>query len=164
MKIKEAIKFLEDQIKNPSVGLPEEIFLFITRLTPMVNVDLLIKNEKGQTLLSWRNDKGYKQGWHIPGGIVRFKETLEKRIKKVAETEIGTTVKFDPDPIAVNQVIINYKNRGNFISFLYKCFLPAKFISKNAGLVPKDNGYLKWHQTCPKNLIKVHKKIYKSYF
>ena len=163
MKIKEAIKFLEDQIKNPSVGLPEEIFLFITRLTPMVNVDLLIKNEKGQTLLSWRNDKGYKQGWHIPGGIVRYKETFKKRIEKVAETEIGTAVEFDPAPIAVNETILKQKNRGHFISFLYKCFLSSKFIPQNKGLTEKDGGFLKWHDFCPSNLIEVH-NIYKSYF
>ena len=52
MTIQEAIKYLEGQIVDPRVGLPSEIFYFITRLTPMVNVDLLIKDEDRRSLLS----------------------------------------------------------------------------------------------------------------
>ena len=39
------IKFIEKKIKNPKKGLPEEIFLFSTRINPMINVDLLIITE-----------------------------------------------------------------------------------------------------------------------
>lgn len=162
MNANEAIKFLEKQISNPSFGLPEDFFLFISRVTPMVNVDLLIKDEKGRTLLSWRNDEFHEHGWHIPGGVVRFKEKLEKRIEKVAETEIGTKIKFDPAPLAINQIILRRKTRGHFISLLYKCFLSSKFFPKNEGLTNNDQGYLKWHDSCPKNLLKVQ-KMYKNF-
>ena len=161
MNINEAINFLEKQIKNPSVGLPEEVFLFISKITPLVNVDLLIKDEKGRTLLSWRDDI-HGKGWHIPGGIVRFKEKLEKRIKKVAKTEIGTAVEFESAPMAINQIICEHDTRGHFISFLYKCFLSNKYVLKNKGLSEKDKGYLKWHDSCPENLINVH-DIYKKF-
>ena len=163
MNIHEAIKFLDKQISNPSLGLPEEVFLFISQTTPIVNVDLLIKDENGQTLLSWRNDPFHGVGWHIPGGIIRFKEKLERRIQKVAEIEIGAPVEFDPDPIAINQLIAPKRNtRGHFISILYKCSLPSKYIPGNKGLSNKDNGYLMWHDSCPENLIKVH-EIYRKY-
>jgi colanic acid biosynthesis protein WcaH len=156
MNIHEAIEFLDKQISNPSSGLPEEVFLFISRITPIVNVDLLIKDEKGRTLLSWRDDQYAGAGWHLPGGIVRFKETLETRLLKVAETEIGAVVEFDPVPVATNQIICNHNTRGHFISILYKCFLPSKFIPKNTGLSKTDNGYLMWHSSCPENIIPVH--------
>jgi colanic acid biosynthesis protein WcaH len=158
----EAIKFLDNQISDPSLGLPEEIFLFISRITPMVNVDLLIKDENGRTLLSWRDDSLIGTGWHLPGGIIRFKENLEKRLLKVAETEIGAAVEFDPVPIAINQIIRSHNTRGHFISILYKCFLFGKFIPKNTGLSNKDKGYLMWHNSCPENLLEVH-KIYRKY-
>lgn len=161
MNINEAIKFLEKQIVNPSVGLPEKIFLFISKIVPMVNVDLLIKDENGRTLLSWRDDM-CGTGWHLPGGIVRFKENLKKRVQKVAETEIGTAVEFEPKPIATNEMILKQKIRGHFISFLYKCFLSSKYVLKNKGLKETDAGYLKWHDSCPVNLIKVH-DIYRKY-
>ena len=163
MNIYEAIEFLDKQIPNPSLGLPEELFLFISRTTPIVNVDLLIKDENGRVLLSWRDDQYAGTGWHIPGGIVRFKENLEKRLLKVAEAEIGAVVKFNPVPIAVNQLIHEQRNtRGHFISILYKCFLSNKYIPKNIGLSYKDPGYLMWHDSCPVNLIKMH-EIYRKY-
>lgn len=162
MNIHETIEFLDKQISDPSSGLPEELFLFISRLTPMVNVDLLIKDENGRTLLSWRDDSFAGAGWHLPGGIVRFKEKLEERVLKVAEIEIGTVVEFDPVPVTINQVICKHDTRGHFISILYKCFLSSKFIPTNTGLTNTDKGYLMWHDSCPENMVKVH-EMYRKY-
>jgi colanic acid biosynthesis protein WcaH len=128
----------------------------------MVNVDLLIKDENKRTLLSWR-DATSGSGWHVPGGIIRFKESFEYRINKVAELEIGSAVRFDPIPIAFNQVILEQITRGHFISFLYKCFLSSDFIPPNKGLSEREPGFLQWHNSCPDNLIKVH-KMYIPYF
>ncbi|MCX7661458.1 MAG: NUDIX domain-containing protein [Candidatus Omnitrophica bacterium] len=162
MDIIEAINFLNKQISNPSKELPKEIFLFVSRITPLVNVDLLIRDEKGRTLLAWRDDKYAGRGWHLPGGIVRFKERLEARIQKVAKEEIGVLVKPDPVPLAINQIICRHRTRGHFISFLYHCFLSSSFVPKNKGLKEKHPGYLKWHKNCPRNLIKAH-QIYRKY-
>ncbi len=162
MSIHETIELLDRQISNPSSGLPEEVFFFVSRLTPMVNADLLIKDENGRTLLSWRDDSFAGAGWHVPGGIVRFKEKLEERVQKVAETEIGTVVEFDPVPVTINQVICKHDTRGHFISILYKCFLSNKFIPKNTGLSKTDVGYLMWHDSCPENMVKVH-EMYRKY-
>jgi ADP-ribose pyrophosphatase YjhB (NUDIX family) len=163
MNISQAIAFLEQQIPNPLEGLPDEIFYFISRTTPLVNVDLLIKDENGRTLLSWRSDKYAGQGWHIPGGIVRLKETLEARINKVADTEIGSAINFDPVPIALNQLIHRERDtRAHFISLLYKCYLNASFVPSNKGLALGDRGYLQWHDSCPKTLITYH-EMYRSY-
>jgi ADP-ribose pyrophosphatase YjhB (NUDIX family) len=162
MDLNKAIKFIEKQIKDPKIGLPEEVFLLVSRLTPLVNVDLLIKDEDGRTLLSWRDDI-HGTGWHIMGGIVRFKERFETRILKVAEKEIGVPVKFDSKPLVFNQLICSQDTRGHFISILYKCFLSKKFVPQNNGLTEKDQGYLKWHEKCPDNLIKSHNEIYRDY-
>ena len=162
MNIAEAIAILNKEIIDPQTGLPDEIFYFISRITPLVNVDLLIKDERGRALLAWRDDKHTSKGWHIPGGIVRFKETMETRIKKVAESEIGTEVQFEPAPIAVNEIIIKEKDiRGHFISVLYKCSLSSKFVPNNKGLSNKDPGYLEWHEGGPENLLKFH-EIYRE--
>ncbi|MFH1387619.1 MAG: NUDIX hydrolase [bacterium] len=162
MNIFKAIKDIDEQVADASQGLPEELFFLISRLVPMVNVDLLIKDEKGRILLAWRDDQYAGIGWHLPGGIVRFKEKLEKRIDQVALTEIGQAVSFEPVPLAMNQVICEHEIRGHFISILYKCSLPGQFIPKNAGLTNKDPGFLKWHEACPENLVKVH-EMYRKY-
>ena len=130
MNIAEAIAILDKKIVNPQAGLPDEVFRFVSRTTPLVNVDLLIKDDSGRTLLSWRDDRYSRTGWHLPGGIIRFKETLGTRVKKVAELEIGVEIKFDPSPIAINQIINEHDTRSHFISILYKCFLSKKFVVK----------------------------------
>ena len=76
MNFTDAIAFLEKEVPNPSAGLPDELFYYISKTTPLVNVDLLIKDENGRILLAWREDPIAGIGWHIPGGIIRFKETF----------------------------------------------------------------------------------------
>jgi colanic acid biosynthesis protein WcaH len=161
--IEASIATLIEAVPEPSSGLPESLFYYISRTTPLTNVDLLIKDEKGRTLLSWRNDPYAGIGWHVPGGIVRFKEKLETRVQKVAEVEIGTSLSFDPTPIALHQIIHHERDiRGHFISLLYKCFLSSTFALVNEGLSPEDAGYLAWHDRCPANLIQVH-EIYRKF-
>ena len=162
MDTREAIAFLDKRVPNPGSGLPQDVFCFISRMTPMVNVDLLVKDESGRTLLAWRDDKFSGKGWHVPGGIVRYKERFETRARLVSEKEIGVVVEFDPSPMAINQIHCPHKTRGHFISILYKCFLAKDFIPLNSGLSDKDQGFLMWHNSCPPNLIKVH-EIYRKY-
>jgi len=159
LEIKDIVHALESFIKNPSEGLPEEVFLFISRVSPLINVDLLIKNKKNQTLLAWRDDGYFPAGWHIPGGIVRYKEAISARIKAVAVVELGARVKCSNTPLLIREVIIpSFRNRAHAISFLYKCSLtrpPAKSLMYVKG-VPKQ-GEWAWHDRCPKDLISVHR-------
>jgi colanic acid biosynthesis protein WcaH len=158
-----AIQTLEKTIENPRIGLPEDIFFFISRLTAMVNVDLLVRDKHKGILLSWRDTVFSGAGWHVPGGIIRFKESLEERIKQVALSELGTQVEYNPVPIAINQIEKSHKTRGHFISFLFNCYVSDDFIPDNSSRKPTDSGYLQWHQNCPDNLIKVHNRLYREF-
>ncbi len=163
MGIVDAIAILEQQVSHPSDGLSDDLFYYVSKITPLVNVDLLIKDESGRTLLSWRDDQYAGKGWYIPGGIVRFKETFETRIQKVAETEIGAKISFEKKPIVISQCINRTRDiRGHFISILFKCFLSSEFIIQNEGLSITDVGYLMWHNFCPDNLLQCH-EIYRKY-
>ena len=87
--------------------LPEKIFERVSQLTPLVNVDLLIKNKNKGTLLVWRHDKYYGPGWHIPGGIIRFKEKIVARIEKTAMKELSCKiVSISDKPIAFNELFL----------------------------------------------------------
>lgn len=165
MKIKQIIDLLETEIHNPSEGLPDDVFLFISRITPLVNVDLLIKNKNSQTLLTWRDDGYWLPGWHVPGGIIRYKETVADRINAVAGRELGAKVKFKQDPLAINEVIHppSRRIRGHFISLLYECTLVS---SLDENLRYKEGtpsaGQWAWHDKCPADIIAVH-KMYQRY-
>jgi hypothetical protein len=73
----EAFAVLDSWAANPGVGLPEELFLFVSRLIPMINVDLLISDDQGRIHLTWRDDEIFGAGWHVPGAMIRYKETLK---------------------------------------------------------------------------------------
>jgi ADP-ribose pyrophosphatase YjhB (NUDIX family) len=163
----EDLKFHLDKvlahIKNAKDGLPIDVFYFVSQLTPLINVDLLVKNKKGQVLLTWRDDRFYGPAWHIPGGIIRFKEKIEDRIEKVAQLELGASVRFAPEPIYIRGLINTERDvRGHFISLLFLCKLTSDLPQGRAyaGDVPKP-GEWAWHDQAPKDLLKVHEAFRK---
>ncbi|OGW08211.1 MAG: hypothetical protein A2W77_07965 [Nitrospinae bacterium RIFCSPLOWO2_12_39_16] len=164
LQIKELLESVEALIADPNKGLPEDIFLFVSRITPLINVDLLIKDDKNGTLLTWRDDGYCAAGWHIPGGIIRYKETMAARIEAVAKNELGTSVEFDPTPIAINEIIHpSRNNRGHFISLLIRCSLttPPEEDLRFKGRNPMPDEWM-WHKCCPDNIIPVH-EIYRKF-
>lgn len=165
--VRELQRVMQEEAINPINGLPYELFLFSTTLLPFVNVDLLTTNDKGQVLLSWRDDKYYGRGWQIPGGIIRMRETIDDRIQKTALTEIGVNVSYDIEPIAVRQCIISKKRievenqleRSHNIVLLYKCKVPSSYkINNNKEKV--EEGYLRWFDRFPENLLECHRLAY----
>jgi ADP-ribose pyrophosphatase YjhB (NUDIX family) len=158
MGLDDNIDQIESFIGDPRQGLPDAVFRLVTRLTPMVNVDLLIKNDGGQTLLVWRDD-GLYRGWHVPGGIVRYKERMAERIAAVAHIELGTRVKPQGGPLAMNEIIYpDRRVRGHFISFLFACDLidPPDESLEHGGDRPAAHGEWAWHAVCPPDIISSH--------
>jgi len=152
------VEAIEAAVADPRQGLPDPVFRLVCRLTPMVNVDLLIRNDRSETLLTWRDD-GLYFGWHVPGGIVRFKEQMADRIAAVARLELDAAVTASGAPIAVNEIITDWAVRGHFISFLYDCTLltpPAPSWHYTGGEL-KD-GQWAWHTRCPDDIIKSHER------
>ena len=112
----------------------------------------------------WRYDYR-RSGWHIPGGIIRYKETFEQRIAKVARLAIGTDVTYDSDPIKITEIFVPERRRGHAISLLYEC-KPVKDIDITAFNKDKgetDNGFLKWFDKCPEVLVYGQRRAYEGY-
>lgn len=158
------IDALQQFIIDPEEGLPEDIFLFLTSIIPMINVDLLIRDEKGRVLLSWRDDDIHGKGWHVPGGIFRLHETFEERIQKTALGEIGCNIIHSEKPIDIVEIINkSRKLRSHFITMVYDCRLPNGFMISNKGRNEEQMGFLKWHDCFPQDMVMEH-IFYKKYF
>lgn len=150
---------------QPEQGLGEELFLQVSSLVPVVNVDLLVYNDKGQFLLTWRDDPHCGRGWHVPGGCIRFKETFEERIRKVAQQELGLTdFTFDKEPVKVFEIIDNSRReidnqneRAHFISLVYKCYVTNAYTIDNKGRKEGEVGYIKWFEILPEDLLPIQK-------
>lgn len=165
--IRELQKAMDEEGINPVNGLPLDLFEFDVSLLPFVNVDLLIQNKAGQVLLSWRDDHHYGIGWQIPGGIIRMMETMDERIQKTAVREIGCVVSYDNEPMAVKENIIrthrdglqNQLERAHNIALIYSCWVPEDYVIDNGDKAETDEGYLKWFDKFPRELLKCHKPL-----
>ncbi len=167
-KFENLIAELDNLTGNAKNGLNDKLFKFVSRLTPLVNVDLLVKNQEGKIGLTWRSDEFYGPGWHIPGGIIRFKEKMQTRIEKVAKVELGFEVSYQSKPIKISQVTAPHRDiRGHFISLLIACEPKKKLHFEMKNYMPSSNniknGTLAWFDRCPENLISQH-FMYREYF
>jgi len=160
-----AIGELESLVSAPERGLPEDLLMLVSRLTPLVNVDLLIQDSGGRTLLTWRHDRFYGPGWHIPGGIIRYKEKALDRIRAVALRELVAEVESEAAPLLVREYIdLHAGDRGHFISLLYRCRLLTP-LDPGRRFVPQhpQPDRWEWHEHCPANLI-AQQLEYGTYF
>lgn len=161
--LKKALNDIETYIEDPRNGLPEEVFLFVSKITPLVNVDLLVRDNAGRILLSWRDDPYEGCGWHVPGGIVRLKESFEERLQKTALQELGCDVLYEKKPLEIVPIIKKTANiRCHFITFVYDCRIPN---GKNISTIRRkgEAGYLEWHDSYPDDMLQVH-AFYSKYF
>jgi ADP-ribose pyrophosphatase YjhB (NUDIX family) len=152
------ISALESAIGNPREGLPLDVFEFVSRMTPLINVDLLIKDDRGRTLLTWRDDELFGSGWHVPGGIVRYKEPAADRIRACAREELGADVSFDETPLLLTEAISPQETRGHHVSLLFRCrLLTAPTESLCASGDRPSSGEWRWHDGVPSALLEAHR-------
>lgn len=64
----------------------------IYSLVPRACVDLVVVSDKGVLMIK-RDVEPYKGKWHLPGGRILFRETIENAVKRIAKKEIRCGVK-----------------------------------------------------------------------
>lgn len=162
----QALATIEQACPDARLGLGEPLFLAVSRLTPLVNVDLLVVDDGLRTLMTWREDRFYGPGWHVPGGVVRFKESLAARLHAVAALELGAQIAPEPAPVEVFELTAPDRDlRGHFITLAYRCRLqtpldPAR--QAPAGARPSA-GQWAWFEELPPDTIRQH-RIYQHLF
>lgn len=69
--------------------LDKNKFKFIVANTPLISIDLIIKNEWNQFLLGLRKNRPAQESWFVPGGRVLKGESLDKAFERLTAAEIG---------------------------------------------------------------------------
>lgn len=73
--------------------LPSREYRAILRRVPILCVDGIIVNRRGQFLLVKRRNEPFQDRWWVPGGRVLKGETLERAFRRKMREELGIPVK-----------------------------------------------------------------------
>ena len=69
--------------------LEYELFKTIVKHTPLISIDLIIRNDKGEALLGQRLNRPAKNYWFVPGGRIFKDESFEDAFKRITYEELG---------------------------------------------------------------------------
>lgn len=69
--------------------LEEKTFSTVLESTPLVSIDLVIKNKNDEFLLGERLNRPAKGFWFVPGGRILKNETLKAAFERLTLAEIG---------------------------------------------------------------------------
>lgn len=75
--------------------LKKETFSTVIQSTPLVSIDLIVKNAQGQALLGERLNKPAKGFWFVPGGRILKDEPMAEAFKRLTKDELGQTFTID---------------------------------------------------------------------
>ena len=70
--------------------LDKTTFTTVIDSTPLVSIDLIVTNEKGEVLLGQRVNRPAKNFWFVPGGRILKNESLASAFGRLTQEELGT--------------------------------------------------------------------------
>ena len=139
------VDMLNDVVTNKNrLGTP--LFNKIADLIPLVAVEIVLYNTKGEIFLTYRDDENFT-GWHFPGRILRFGNTFEDELLKVLEYEVGIT--------NVDYRFLlprNYSHsRGQEVSIVFLGLCDSSEMGKGS-----------WFTSLPDDTLPQYKELYKE--
>lgn len=69
--------------------LDDETFRSIVASTPLISIDLIIQNCKGEVLLGQRINRPAQGLWFVPGGRILKNETMDAAFRRLTGDELG---------------------------------------------------------------------------
>jgi colanic acid biosynthesis protein WcaH len=71
------------------MSLANQDFARIIEATPLVSIDLVLRNPQGEVLLGRRSNRPAQGFWFVPGGRIRKNERTQDAFQRIAQTELG---------------------------------------------------------------------------
>ncbi len=69
--------------------LDNDFFRTVVSHTPLVSIDLIVRNTQDQVLLGLRANRPAQGHWFVPGGRILKEETLANAFKRLTQDELG---------------------------------------------------------------------------
>lgn len=70
-----------------------KVFAEVVRLTPLVSIDLILRDPQRRVLVGLRTNEPAKDTYFVPGGIILKNESLDEAFGRVLEKETGIVAK-----------------------------------------------------------------------
>ena len=70
--------------------LDQKTFSTVINSTPLVSIDLIVKDRDGKVLLGERLNRPAKGFWFVPGGRILKNEAMADAFKRLTRDELGT--------------------------------------------------------------------------
>ncbi|CAI1766292.1 GDP-mannose mannosyl hydrolase [Serratia fonticola] len=77
---------------GPEIMLSYDLFKKIVRNTPLISIDLIVKNDKNKFLLGRRNNSPARGYWFVPGGRILKDETLSVAFSRITLAELSLQI------------------------------------------------------------------------
>ena len=72
--------------------LNNQAFTEVIDRTPLVSIDLVVENEKGEILFGLRTNRPAQGYWFVPGGRILKDETLNEAFLRLTSNELGVEI------------------------------------------------------------------------
>jgi colanic acid biosynthesis protein WcaH len=72
-----------------AIALSDNEFIQLIKNAPLIAIDLIVKNNKGEILLGLRKNSPAKSRWFVPGGRIRKGEKLDDAFRRITKNELN---------------------------------------------------------------------------
>jgi len=80
------------RVESAPLRLSDGEFVEVVRNTPLVAIDLIVRNRGNEVLVGLRNNAPARGYWFVPGGRVHKDETLSRALSRIVAQELGLDV------------------------------------------------------------------------
>jgi colanic acid biosynthesis protein WcaH len=74
--------------------LQPEIFRAVIRHTPLISIDLLVRDPGRRLLVGKRRNRPARDSWFVPGGRINKDERLSEAFSRLTREELGSALPF----------------------------------------------------------------------
>jgi len=129
--------------------LDNDTFSKVIASTPLISIDLVVRNASGQILLGLRTNRPAQGFWFVPGGRIVKNESIEQAFKRLTKAELGVELSIDNAKYLglyehfYNDSVFGAGNNGKSISTHYvvngfEVVLPVLDTAHTSQMLPKD--------------------------
>lgn len=139
--------------KNPFTNIE---FKKIYSKVPRLCINVVVRTSGG-IILALRKKYGWENQWHIPGGTLFYKESVEEAIDRIAKNELGVKIK-DIKLLGYTEFSKGEEKKvlgfGNSVSLTFLCDLVSGLPRPD-----KNSSEIKIFLKLPNNIINIQKKF-----